>query len=161
MSHQQEPGKSGALQDRIAVVTGGAQGLGEGLSLRLGREGCDVVVVDIREDQAAATAERVRQETGRRALSFRADVTVEAEVQALFDRTVSEWGRVDIAVANAAILIADPIVRADAEKWRAVMNVNLFGYFLTAKHAARVMMPRRNGSIVQINSKSGKKGSAA
>jgi len=74
---------------------------------------------------------------------------------------VKEFGRVDIAVANAAILIAEPIATADAERWRAVMNVNLFGYFLTAKHAARVMLPRRQGVILQINSKSGKKGSAA
>ena len=80
---------------------------------------------------------------------------------ALFDRAVHEFGRVDIVVANAAILIAEPIAEADAEKWRAVMNVNLFGNFLTMKHACRVMKPNKSGSIVQINSKSGKKGSAA
>jgi sorbitol-6-phosphate 2-dehydrogenase len=64
-------------------------------------------------------------------------------------------------VANAAILIAEPIAEADAEKWRAVMNVNLFGSFLTMKHACRAMKPRRAGAIVQINSKSGKRGSSA
>ena len=67
----------------------------------------------------------------------------------------------DVVVANAAILIAEPIAEADAEKWRAVMNVNLFGYFLVTKHACRVMKQQRSGSIVNINSKSGKKGSAA
>ena len=67
----------------------------------------------------------------------------------------------DIVVANAAILIAEPIAEADAEKWRAVMNVNLFGYFLTTKHACRVMKQQRSGSIININSKSGKKGSSA
>jgi len=89
------------------------------------------------------------------------DVTQEAEVKALFDRAVSEFGRVDIVVANAAILIAEPIADADAEKWRAVMNVNLFGYFLVTKYACRVMKPQRSGSIININSKSGKKGSSA
>jgi sorbitol-6-phosphate 2-dehydrogenase len=79
----------------------------------------------------------------------------------LFDRAVQEFGRVDIVVANAAILIAEPIADADAEKWRAVMNVNLFGYFLVTKYACRVMKPQRSGSIININSKSGKKGSAA
>jgi sorbitol-6-phosphate 2-dehydrogenase len=68
---------------------------------------------------------------------------------------------VDIVVSNAAILIAEPIIDADAEKWRAVMNVNLFGYFLVTKHACRVMKKQRSGSIININSKSGKKGSAA
>ena len=60
-----------------------------------------------------------------------------------------------------AILIAEPIADADAEKWRAVMTVNLFGYFLITKHACRIMKRQRSGSIININSKSGKKGSAA
>jgi sorbitol-6-phosphate 2-dehydrogenase len=89
------------------------------------------------------------------------DVSQEADVRVLFDLAVKEFKRVDIVVANAAILIAEPIAEADAEKWRAVMNVNLFGYFLVAKHACRVMKPQRSGSIININSKSGKKGSAA
>jgi sorbitol-6-phosphate 2-dehydrogenase len=89
------------------------------------------------------------------------DVTREAEVQALFERAAREFGRVDIVVANAAILIAEPIADADAEKWRAVMNVNLFGYFLVTKHACRIMKKQGGGSIININSKSGKKGSAA
>jgi len=151
---------NGILQDRVAVVTGGAQGLGEAICLRLGREGCEVVLSDVQAEAGAATAARVERETGRRARFFRADVTREDDVRGLFDFAAAEFGRVDIAVANAAILIAEPIETADAEKWRAVMNVNLFGYFLTCKHAARLMKPRRRGAIIQINSKSGKKGSA-
>jgi sorbitol-6-phosphate 2-dehydrogenase len=65
----------------------------------------------------------------------------------------------DILVSNAGILIAEAVDEFPAEKWRAVMNVNLFGYFLCAKHAARVMKEQRSGVIIQINSKSGKKGS--
>ena len=149
------------LKDRVAIVTGGAQGLGEGLSFRLAQEGCDVALADLRLDQAEATAERIRKSTGRRVLALRTDVTVEEEVRALFDRTKAEFGHVDIAVANAAILIAEPVDTADAERWRSVMNVNLFGYFLTAKHAARIMKPQGRGVLIQINSKSGKKGSAA
>ena len=99
--------------------------------------------------------------TGQKAFALKTDVTQEADVQKLFNRVVSEFGRVDIVVANAGILVAEPIAEADAEKWRAVMNVNLFGNFLTMKHACRVMKPRRSGVIIQINSKSGKKGSAA
>lgn len=131
------------LKNKIAIVTGGAQGLGAAICERLAREGAHVVPVDIKGTE------------------IKVDVTSEADVKGLFDRVAAEHGRVDIVVANAAILIAEPIAEADAEKWRAVMNVNLFGNFLTMKHACRVMKPNRSGVIIQINSKSGKKGSAA
>ena len=152
---------SGHLQDQIAVVTGGAQGLGQAISERLAREGCHLLIADINETGVSAAAAAIAQETGRRALGLKVDVTQEADVQALFERAMGEFGRVDIVVANAAILIAEPIAEADAEKWRAVMNVNLFGYFLTTKHACRIMKQQRHGAIININSKSGKKGSAA
>ena len=79
----------------------------------------------------------------------------------MFRRAEREFGRVDIVVSNAAILIAEPITEAYAEKWRAVMKVNLFGYFLVTKHACRMMKRQQSGSIININSKSGKRGSAA
>ncbi|MGD0651444.1 MAG: SDR family oxidoreductase [Verrucomicrobiia bacterium] len=145
------------LENKIAVVTGGAQGLGQAICQRLAQEGCEIVVADMNEDGARQTAVAV----GGRSLSFKVDVTQEAQVKALFDKAVETFKRVDIVVSNAAILIAEPIAEADAEKWRAVMNVNLFGNFLTMKHACRVMKPQRSGVIIQINSKSGKKGSAA
>jgi sorbitol-6-phosphate 2-dehydrogenase len=120
-----------------------------------------VIIADVNEAGAAATAAAISSEIGRRVLGVKIDVTQEDDVRALFDRAVQDFGRVDIVVANAAILIAEPIAEADAEKWRAVMNVNLFGYFLVTKHACRVMKAQRSGSIININSKSGKKGSAA
>ena len=132
-----------SLQDKIAIVTGAAQGLGAAICERLTAEGARVVPADVK------------------GLDVSVDVSNETHVKDLFDRTVAQYSRVDIVVANAAILIAEPIAEADAEKWRAVMNVNLFGNFLTMKHACRVMKPNKRGSIVQINSKSGKKGSAA
>lgn len=149
------------LKGRAAVVTGGAQGLGAAICERLAREGCDLVLADIQGPAADAIALRVAKLTGRRVIGVAADVSREDDVRGLFDRAMEEFGKVDIAVANAAILIAEPIDTADAGKWQAVMNVNLFGNFLTFKHACRVMKPRKSGAIVQINSKSGKKGSAA
>ena len=131
------------LEGKVSIVTGAAQGLGAAICERLTKERARVVPADIR------------------GLDISVDVTKEADMAGLFDRTVKEFGRVDIVVANAAILIAEPIAEADAEKWRAVMNVNLFGNFLTMKHACRVMKPNKSASIIQINSKSGKKGSAA
>ena len=145
------------LQDKTAIVTGGAQGLGQAISQRLAREGCRVLIADVNEMGVNATAAAIAKETGQRVLGMKVDVTHEANVKALFDRTVQEFGRVDIVVANAAILIAEPIADADAEKWRAVMNVNLFGYFLVTKYACRVMKGQGSGAIININSKSGKK----
>jgi sorbitol-6-phosphate 2-dehydrogenase len=149
------------LTDKVAIVTGGAQGLGRAISQRLAREGCVVVVADVNDKGVADTAASIAKETGRPVVGIKVDVTQEADVKALFDRVAQEFGRVDVVVSNAAILIAEPIIDADAEKWRAVMNVNLFGYFLVTKHACRIMKQQRSGSIVNINSKSGKKGSAA
>ena len=150
-----------ALKDQAAIVTGGAQGLGQAICERLAREGCDVLIGDVNEAGVNATARALAVQTGRRVLGLKVDVTQEADVKGLFDLAVKEFGRLDVVVANAAILIAEPIAEADAERWRAVMNVNLFGYFLTTKHACRIMKPQRHGSIININSKSGKKGSAA
>jgi len=155
------------LQDRIAIVTGGAQGLGQAICWRLAREGCNVVVADLDEKAAAETAVAIADylkgqaegEAARRAIAIKVDVTDEAQVAEMVDRTVQEFGRLDILVSNAGILIAGEISEFPADKWRAVMNVNLFGYFLCAKHAARVMKAQRSGVIIQINSKSGKKGS--
>jgi sorbitol-6-phosphate 2-dehydrogenase len=144
------------LQDRIALVTGGAQGLGQAICWRLAQEGCHVVVADLNEAEAIKTSGMISE---RRSIAIKVDVTNEEQVAAMVERTVAEFGRLDILVSNAGILIAEEISEFPAEKWRAVMNVNLFGYFLTAKHAARIMEKQRSGSIIQVNSKSGKKGS--
>jgi len=147
------------LQDRIALVTGGAQGLGQAICERLAQEGCHVVVADLNQEGASRTAEGIASAGDRRAIAVKVDVSDEAQVEAMVARTVREFGRLDILVANAGILIAEEISEFPAEKWRAVMNVNLFGYFLCAKHAARVMKTQKKGVIIEINSKSGKKGS--
>jgi sorbitol-6-phosphate 2-dehydrogenase len=147
------------LPDRIALVTGGAQGLGQALCLRLAKEGCHVVVADLNEAKAIQTAENISTVSDRRAIAIKVDVSDEAQVAAMIGHCVQEFGRLDILVANAGILIAEDITEFDAERWRAVMNVNLFGYFLCAKHAARVMKAQKSGVIVEVNSKSGKKGS--
>ena len=150
---------SRTLEDRVALVTGGAQGLGQAICLRLAQEGCHVAVTDINLAQAEVTAELIRTTTGRRSLAVKMDVTDEASVQAGFSQAMDAFGRLDVLVANAGILIAHEITEFPAEKWRAVLNVDLFGYFLTAKEAAVIMKAQRSGTIIQINSKSGKKGS--
>jgi sorbitol-6-phosphate 2-dehydrogenase len=148
------------LQDRIAIVTGGAQGLGAAICRRLAQEGAAVVVADIRLSGAEDVARAIVAETGRRALAVPVDVTDETQVREMVERTVAEWGRLDILVANAGILNPAPVDEMELAQWQAVIDVNLTGYFLCAKHTARVMKGQRSGVILQINSKSGKRGSA-
>ncbi|BAM01259.1 MULTISPECIES: sorbitol-6-phosphate dehydrogenase [Caldilinea] len=147
------------LQDRIALVTGAAQGLGAALSLRLAREGCDVVVADLNGERAAQTAAEIARETGRRTLALTTDVTNEEQVRAMVDKTVETFGRLDILIANAGIVRSGAIDELSLRDWQLVIDVNLTGYFLCAKYAAIVMKRQRSGVIIQINSKSGKKGS--
>ncbi len=147
------------LYDQVAIVTGGAQGLGAAIVARLAAEGAHVVVADTNLTGAQATAEEVARVTGRRTLAHATDVTDEAQVAALVDQTHATFGRLDIMVANAGIVLAGAIEDFDVDRWRKVVDVNLTGYFLCAKHAARIMKAQGHGAIIQINSKSGKKGS--
>lgn len=147
------------LLDRIAVVTGAAQGLGAAIVRRLADEGAHVLVADLNLEGAQQTAADVAAATGRRTLALAVDVTQEDQVQALFAATAATFGRVDILVANAGIVISGPLTEFDVNRWRKVIDVNLNGYFLCAKHAATIMIEQRSGVIIQINSKSGKKGS--
>jgi len=109
----------------------------------------------------ADTAAAIAKTTGRCVLGEKVDVTQEADVKALFDPRMKEFGRVDIVVANAAILIAEPIGDADAEKWRAGDEREFVR--LLSRDQARLPHHegQQGGSIININSKSGKKGSAA
>ena len=150
---------SRTLEDKVAIVTGGGQGLGQAICNRLAEEGAHVVVADINAETANSTAAAIVEQTDRRAIAVQVNVTDEAQVEALVQRAVDEFGRLDILVSNAGVLRSGAIEEFDADDWRFVMNVNLFGYFLCCKYACRVMVEQKSGSIVQINSKSGKKGS--
>jgi len=145
--------------DKNAIVTGGAQGLGQAICFRLAKEGCNIAVADINQEGIKETEEKLRAEYGVKTLGVVTDVTKDDQVAHLVDETVSQLGGLDIMVSNAGILIAQPVEDFSAQKWMKVMEVNLFGYFLCVKHAARVMKPQKSGVIIQINSKSGKKGS--
>lgn len=147
------------LNDKRAVVTGASQGLGEAIVERLLREGCRVVLADIQAQAAQELAAKQRAVHGDRVWSRPCDVTGEADVMALVENAEQTLGGIDIFVANAGILIAGSIVEFDVARWRKVIEVNLVGQMLCMKHALRVMARQRSGSYIQINSKSGKKGS--
>jgi sorbitol-6-phosphate 2-dehydrogenase len=150
------------LAGRYALVTGGAQGLGEAICVRLAAEGCaGVAVADINLQAADLTAGAARGATGGSCatVAVAMDVTSEKSVSEAFAEVEKRFGRLDLLVSNAGILIAGDIDDFPSDQWRKVMEVNLFGYFLAAKHASRIMKRQKSGVIIQINSKSGKKGS--
>ena len=117
------------LQDRVALVTGGARGLGEAICHQLAREGAHVVAADLNLAGARRVAAEIGARTDRRAVAVEVDVTDEAQVAAMVGRAVDEFGRLDILVSNAGILISGPVDEFPAEKWRAVIEVNLVGTF--------------------------------
>jgi len=142
------------LKGKVAIVTGAGQGLGEAIARRLAAEGCKVVVADL----VGENAERVAASLPA-AMAFTVDVTNEEQVAAMAAAAVEKYGRLDIMVPNAGILIAEPIEEADVRKWRKVIDVNLVGNMLCCKYAAREFIKQQSGVIVAINSKSGKRGS--
>lgn len=145
----------GRLEGQVAIVTGGAQGLGEALAQRLNREGCKLVIADMNYEGAQNVANTMKD-----AIAVKVDVSNEADVEAMVKAAVDKYGKLDLLVSNAAILTAKPVEEFPVEQWRKMMDVNITGYFLCAKHAAKAMIPNGRGNIIQINSKSGKKGSA-
>lgn len=149
-----------SLKSKTSLITGGAQGLGEALAERLAAEGAAVAVADLQGEAAVALAARLAAQYQVPTVGLAMDVTDEASVAAGFDAAVEQFGRLDICVSNAGILKSGPITEFEVAVWRQVIEVNLVGYMITAKHAVRVMLPQGRGSIIQINSKSGKKGSA-
>lgn len=142
------------LTGQTAIITGGAQGLGEALCLRLDLEGCNVVVADINYEAAQKVAANLKN-----AVPMKVDVCDEAQVNSMVETVISSFGKLDLLVSNAAILIAKSVTDFSVNEWRRMIDINLTGYFLCARAAARVMIPNGKGNIIQINSKSGKKGS--
>jgi sorbitol-6-phosphate 2-dehydrogenase len=147
------------LEGKVAIVTGAAQGLGESLAERLAREGAKVLVADIADDSAKAAAERIQQATGSQTTWAHCDVTDAAQCEAMVAKAIEVLGRLDIVVSNAGILFSGGVEEIDPARWRKVIEVNLIGYFNVARAAGPVLQRQKSGSIIQINSKSGKKGS--
>jgi sorbitol-6-phosphate 2-dehydrogenase len=148
------------LQGKTALITGAAQGLGRALAERLAREGARVALADIADEAAQQAAAEATDTHGVETLALHVDVTDLTQVEAAVDQAAARWGRLDIVVANAGIVLAGAVDEIEPARWRAVIDVNLVGYFHVARAAARVMKPQQGGAIIQINSKSGKRGSS-
>lgn len=141
------------LENRIAIVTGAAQGIGRALALGLAGEGAHVVVADIQEDKAIETAAEI-QRMGRRSLGLRVDVSVLSDLARMVERTLQEFGRIDILVNNAGIALPTPFLETTEEVWDRIMDINLKAVFFCSQMVARVMVKQGRGKIVNVASTS-------
>lgn len=146
------------LNDKIAIVTGAGQGIGEAIARRLANAGADVAIMDLNLSAAEAVAQQL-EGVGRKALPLQADVSQAAEVNTAVAQVLSTFGRVDILVNNAGIAGRTlPLTELDEADWHAVIGVNLTGVFLCCKAVIEPMIAQDYGRIVNIASIAGKEG---
>jgi len=145
----------GRLEDKIAIVTGGGQGIGRAIAGKLAAEGAAVVVTDLDEASAKETADALPG-----AIAIRADVTDRQGVQAMVGRVVEQFGRVDVLVNNAGWDKASSFVDSDPEDWDRAIAVNLYGVLHTCKAVLPLMAERGSGAVVNLGSDAGRVGSS-
>jgi 3-oxoacyl-[acyl-carrier protein] reductase len=150
------------LTGQTAIVTGGANGIGEAIAMRLARDGANVVVADIDGSAAQEAANRIA-EAGGIATAAPCNVTARADVEGLIDGAVDRFGGLDIVVTSAGIVRDNLVHRVSDDEWHSVLNTHLTGSFLCAQAAQRVMVRREHGRIVLLSSGAarGNRGQAA
>jgi 3-oxoacyl-[acyl-carrier protein] reductase len=147
------------LEDKVALVTGGARGIGKAIVMELAQQGCHCVISDIDLQGAEAVASRVK-EMGLQALAVKADIANVAGVENLIQKVWDTYDRIDILVNNAGITRDNLLMRMHEEEWDLVLRVNLKGAFLCTKAVIRKMMKQRSGKIINISSVVGIMGNA-
>ena len=150
---------SDKLKGQVALVTGGARGIGKAISKRLADEGASIAIVDILLEVAEETVSEFKKQ-GIDAIALKADVSSFEEAEAAAKKTVEHYGRLDILVNNAGITKDTLMMRMSSSDWDLVMNINLKGTFNFTKAVMRPMMKAKKGKIVNISSVVGKMGNA-
>jgi NAD(P)-dependent dehydrogenase (short-subunit alcohol dehydrogenase family) len=146
-----EEGKKMRLEGKVAVVTGGAKGIGEAYSLGLAEEGARVVIADLDEAAGKKIAQQV-EKAGGKARFVRTDVSRKGDVEALIAETVKTFGRIDVLVNNAGILFTAPVEDTTEAMWDSLLAVNVKGLFFCAQAAAKEMKKQKSGKIINISS---------
>ena len=146
------------LQGKVAIVTGGARGLGRAVAERLSREGAAVCIMSLHEESAQAAAREIAGKFGP-TIAIRGDVAVEQDMSACIQQTVSKFGRLDIMVNNAGTIAVDSVTDTSVEEWDRVIATNLRGTFLGCREAARQMIRQGDGGrILNCSSGAGRRG---
>lgn len=150
-----------SLTDRVAVVTGGAQGLGKAIARRLVEAGAAVVIADINKEEARAAVVDLKQMTSARVDAIRTDVTDSRSVALAVEHAIQQFGGLHIFVNNAGIFPNTPVLETSDEEWRRVIDINSSGSFFGAREAARSMVANQTqGVIINILSTAGFRGLA-
>ena len=148
----------GQLDGKTAVVTGANVGIGKAIAMLFSTEGANVAITARRAEKLEAAAQEIRDATGGKVLAVPGDGAIEANVVGLFEKVVAEFGTVDILINNAAIAGEfGNIWELSAEGFLQALEVNLMGPFLNTREAAKIMIPKKEGKIVNIGSISGKR----
>ncbi len=147
------------LENKIALVTGAARGIGQAIALQLASDGADLALCDVKVEWLEDTAAKVRA-LGRRAENYAVDVSHGAAVGEAVAKVAADFGRIDVLVNNAGITRDTLLLRMSEEDWDAVLNVNLKGAFLMTKAVVKHMVKQRAGAIVNIASVVGIMGNA-
>lgn len=143
------------LEGKNAIVTGSSRGIGRTIAETLARRGANVIIADIQEDLAAATAQELAGETGRKFFPLRVDVSNHESAREMVESALAEFGHIDILVNNAGVTRDNLIMRMDEADWDLVIGINLKGAFNCSKALIRSMMKQRYGRIINISSVSG------
>jgi len=144
---------------KVALVTGGAQGIGEAISMTLAKEGANIAILDVNLEKAQATAENIKK-LGVDAEAFKCDVSNTADVEAVVEKVVDRFKKIDILVNNAGVTRDNLLIRMKEQEWDLVIAINLKGTFNFTQKVGRIMMKQRNGSIINISSVVGLMGNA-
>jgi 3-hydroxybutyrate dehydrogenase len=139
------------LDNKAALITGAASGIGKEIARTYFREGARVAIADLNGEAAEATA-RTIDPSGKRAIAVAMDVTAERQVEAGTERVIEALGGLDILVSNAGIQIVAPVVEFDFAKWKQMLAIHLDGAFLTTRAALRHMYKKNGGSIIYMGS---------
>jgi citronellol/citronellal dehydrogenase len=143
---------------RIAIVTGGATGIGYATALQLAKLGASVVICSRTVDELEAAAARIARESGSRCLAVPTDVKDEDAVIALVQRTIDEFGRVDILVNNAGGTRMGPLETIPTKGWDSIFDLNVRSAYIATREVGRHMIARKSGAIVNISSGAGENG---
>ena len=139
------------LKDRVAIVTGAAQGIGKALALGLSREGAKLVIADIHQDNAVAVKDEIRA-AGAMALAIATDVSDEMSVEAMVENCIEEFGKIDILINNAGIFPVSSVEDMKEEEWDRVIGTNLVGAFLCSRAVASKLIEQESGRVISITS---------